>query len=120
MAEYTPPPWEWDYEEGWLVAPDPDFPGDDEMEFGIIILGLDHRDLHELWPEPGNAALIKAAPDLLAACESDGNSGGRHEDGPELLEFAASILGATFDETATFLRLKAQQERAAIAKARKA
>ena len=68
---------------------------------------------------PEVAHLFAASLDLLAACESHGESGGDASDGPALLEMAAEYLEfAGFFDTAISLRRKAEQERAAIAKAK--
>ena len=65
------------------------------------------------------AHLLTAAPELLAACESDGKSCGLVHSGPELLEQAAEYLEAVgMHGLVPSLRIKAQEERAAIAKAR--
>jgi hypothetical protein len=69
-------------------------------------------------PSINDAHLTAAAPDLLEACEKAGRY--RAETGPELLRKVADILSAnSYEEFAVDLRMKADREQAAIAKAKR-
>jgi len=64
---------------------------------------------------PQNKPLIKAAPELLGACELGDSMG---NPGPVLLNFAADLIETFAPSTAAELRRKAEAEHAAILKAR--
>jgi hypothetical protein len=66
-----------------------------------------------------NARLIAAAPDLLAACISNGMAADEARySGPDMLEDAANILNSMHPDLALNLLNKARREREAIAKAK--
>ena len=62
MAEtrFTPGPWEWDWENGWLVHKE-------NEDDGLIVLAPD-TDRAKIEVYTTDAALIAAAPELYAAC----------------------------------------------------
>ena len=96
MGEYTPGPWEWSWQDEKyaeaLIAKDGTavlYP-DQDSGIGIIVVWID-----------ANASLIKAAPDLLAACE-------------ELYRIVLNGMTEDYDEMCAALG----RTRAAIAKAK--
>ena len=66
MTDFTPGPWYWDEENGWLVADDPL-----DKLYGTIILAPD-RDRAKIVIEANDpdARLIAAAPELYEASRS--------------------------------------------------
>ncbi len=112
--KHTPGPWKLEWSEGhaWserrIVTPD----GRDER---VAVVSLRGAPKQNPVIAEANARLISAAPELLEACEAGDVLG---NDGPCLLEYAASLLGNFAPVTASELTRKAQAERAAIAKAR--
>ena len=64
--DFTPGPWYWDSDNGWLVANDPG----DEM-FGFIVLALDRDNARiDVDPDETDARLIAASPQLYRALKS--------------------------------------------------
>ena len=60
MSDFTPGPWYWDTDNGWLVADDPD----DEL-FGFLVLAPDIDNARiAVDPNEPDARLIAAAPEL--------------------------------------------------------
>ena len=115
MSEKATGRWEWHYQ--------PDMDGNDTAE--IYITDAEGREILRIDPDMAEvspaeyvriARIATAGPDLLAACESNGESGVLAQDGPELLEKVATWLDGS--DFAGPLRIKAALERAAIAKAR--
>ena len=66
MSDFTPGPWYWDTDNGWLVADDPD----DEL-FGFIVLAPDIDNARiAVDPNEPDARLIAAAPELYEALKN--------------------------------------------------
>lgn len=65
MTKFTPGPWEWDWDTGWLVHPD-----EHDEDAGTIILELlDKYILIQDAVGKADARLIAAAPDMFEALE---------------------------------------------------